>query len=287
MAHLDDAEYWGDRVEMFQHDGGRLTLRSVKLFADGALGSFGAALLEPYSDRADNWGILTFPPQVISKLVQQFVQNGWQTNVHCIGDRANRIVLNAFEKAFDTSSTNSSFQRHRIEHAQIMTLEDISRLGMLGVIASIQPTHATSDMGYAERRLGAERIHGAYAWRTLLENGAKIAIGSDAPVESLNPLLGFYAAVTRLSPEGTSPHGDEGWYPLQRLTRYEALRGMTLDAAFASFTESVQGSLVPGKRADLVVLSRDIMTVPPGDILKAEVRATIVDGRLVYGSLDL
>ncbi|KAF9513505.1 hypothetical protein BS47DRAFT_1372500 [Hydnum rufescens UP504] len=276
MAHLDDAEYWGDRVGQFQHAGGRLTLRSVKLFAD----ALGPHCWSPYSDKADTQGTLIFPPRVINGLVHQFVKNGWQT------DRANQIVLDAFEEVLESSSTNSSFHRHRIEHAQIMTPEDIIRLAKLEVIASIQPTHATSDMWYAERRLGPERIRGAYAWRTLLENGAKIAIGSDAPVESLNPLLGFYAAVTRLSPEGTSPNGEGGWYPQQRLTRDEALRGMTIDAAFASFTESTQGSLLPGKRADLVVLSRDIMGVPPEDILKAEVRATIVDGRLVYGSLD-
>jgi len=176
--------------------------------------------------------------------------------------------------------------RLRMEHAQIMTQEDIHRAGRLGIIASMQPTHATSDMSYAERRLGHERIRGAYAWQSLSKAGVRLALGSDAPVESLDPLKGFYAAVTRLWPDGDSPHGPNGWYPAERLTRLQALKGMTLDAAYASFSEDKLGSLVPGKLADFVVLSKDIMTVPQEEILEAKVIATVVGGQLVYGSLS-
>ncbi|KAF8317980.1 hypothetical protein DL93DRAFT_2110170 [Clavulina sp. PMI_390] len=284
MAHLDDGSYWGDQFERFDHPSGRLNVRSVKLFTDGALGSFGAALLEPYSDNPATSGTLIYPEHVITSMVHDFVANGWQTNVHCIGDRANHIVLNAFEAALQTSNATSS-GRHRIEHAQIIPLEDLPRFAELGLIASMQPTHATSDMGYAEQRLGPERIKGAYAWQSLAKTGAHLALGSDAPVESLNPLFGFYAAISRLWQDGTSPHGPGGWYPSEHLSRTQALRGMTIDAAYASFSESTLGSLEVGKKADFVVLSKDIMRVPINEVLSAKVQATVVDGRLEFGKL--
>ncbi|KAG8931837.1 hypothetical protein FRC02_002072 [Tulasnella sp. 418] len=175
--------------------------------------------------------------------------------------------------------------RHRLEHAQILAQDDLKRVGKLGIIASVQPTHATSDMSYAEHRIGPDRIKGAYAWRTLINHNVTLALGSDFPVEGINPLLGFYAAVTRLDTEGNSPHGPGGWFPEQRLTRIEALRGMTLGPAFASFQEDTLGSLTVGKRADIVILDRDIMQVPAWEILKAKVKATIVDGQLAYGKV--
>jgi len=211
------------------------------------------------------------------------LRDGWQVNVHAIGDRANSIVLDAFEAAL--SGVNVTALRPRLEHAQLMTRADMKRLGRLGVIASVQPTHAISDMWYAQDRLGPERVKGLYAFRSVIDSGARITLGSDFPVEDLNPLSGFYAAITRLSPDGQSPHGSNGWFPEERLTREEALRGMTIDPAYASFTDSSLGSLIPGKRADYVVLSQDIMTIPADKILDTKVLATALDGRPVYGRL--
>ncbi|CCO36867.1 hypothetical protein BN14_11014 [Rhizoctonia solani AG-1 IB] len=288
MGHVISDTYWGAQlpnITAAESADGRLMLRAVKIFADGALGSWGSALLEPYSDRPDTTGILRSTPEVLRSLIADFYKNGWQVNTHCIGDRTNKIVLDAYEEALKDSTDKG--RRLRIEHAQILTQEDLKRMGRLGVIASVQPTHATSDMGYAETRLGPERIKGAYAWRTLIENGATVTTGSDFPVEGINPLLGFYAAVTRLAPDGTSPHGPGGWYPEQRMTRHEALRGMTAHAAYASFQEDKVGRIAKGLRADVTVLSRDIMTVRANEILGAVVAATIIDGRVVYGGLKL
>ncbi|KIO27355.1 hypothetical protein M407DRAFT_73298, partial [Tulasnella calospora MUT 4182] len=254
-----------------------------KFAADkGALGSWGAALLEGYSDQPENRGLMKVSKERIEEHVRRFIEDGWQVNVHCIGDRANKIVLDAFENAL---SEDTQKLRHRLEHAQILTQDDIKRVGRLGIIASVQPTHCTSDMSYAETRLGPERVKGAYAWQSLIRNGAPFATGSDFPVEGINPLLGFYAAVTRLDENGESPHGPGGWFPDERLTREQALHGMTLGAAYAGHQEDIIGSLTPGKRADLVILDRDIMRVPPAEILKANVKATIVDGKVVYGKL--
>ncbi|KAI6118109.1 amidohydrolase family-domain-containing protein [Pisolithus sp. B1] len=287
MGHLSPAEYWGDKLPRLVDYGvgGRLNLRSIKLFVDGSLGSSGAALLEPYSDNPATSGIMRIQEDVLSDLVKRFHANGWQVNIHCTGDRANRAVLDIFEDVF--AGTNISEARPRIEHAQIMTPEDLERMGRLGVIPSVQPTHATSDMWYAEQRLGPERTRGAYAYRTMIQTSRNqiVPLGSDFPVEGINPLLGFYAAVTRLSVSGQSPHGPQGWYPEQRLTRFQALKGMTLDAAYASFSESVIGSLTMGKKADFVVLDRDIMTVPEPEILGTKVLATVIDGEVVYGGL--
>ncbi|TDL26855.1 hypothetical protein BD410DRAFT_782939 [Rickenella mellea] len=285
MGNVESEEYWGAEIPKLENYGtaGRLNLRSVKLFSDGALGSWGAALLEPYTDKPDTTGILRSDPKVYSNLIESFFRDDFQVNVHCIGDRANNVILDIFEDLL--RRYNATERRPRIEHAQILTLQDLERMGRLGVIPSVQPTHATSDMWYAEARLGPERIKGAYAYRTQLENSPNnvLPIGSDFPVEGINPLLGFYAAVTRLSTDGQSPHGPGGWFSEQRLTRAEALKGMTLDAAYASFAEKDLGSLTPGKRADFVVFDDDIMTASKERILSTKVRATVIDGRPLYG----
>ncbi|KAI0632894.1 amidohydrolase family-domain-containing protein [Trametes polyzona] len=282
------------RKDIEIHDpnpGARVRMRSVKLFTDGALGSWGAALLEPYSDKPDTRGLMQMPGESLNKLIREWWDQGWGLNVHAIGDRANKAVLDAFEEISHTTSPdhNVADRRPRIEHAQIMRLEDLKRCGQLGVLTSVQPTHATSDMWYAETRLGSERIKGAYAYQTLLKSSRDgvLPLGSDFPVESINPLLGFYAAVARLDTEGKSPHGEGGWYPNERLTRAQALKGMTLDAAYASFAEDVLGSLVPGKRADFVVLDRNIMdeSQPSSDILDTKVKTTVIDGKVAYGGL--
>ncbi|EJD04927.1 uncharacterized protein FOMMEDRAFT_105127 [Fomitiporia mediterranea MF3/22] len=288
MRAINLLDYRGEQIERFVNYGpaGRLTLRSIKMMSDGSLGSWSAALMEPYTDKPETRGLLLASPERLSDVITDFWNSGFQTNIHCIGDLANNVVLDIFEKLLRDNSSAAE-HRPRIEHAQIMTPSDLERTARLGVIASVQPTHATTDMWYAESRLGPERIKSAYAYRTLLQNSEAhvLPLGSDFPVESVNPLLGFYAAVTRLSESGDSPHGTDGWFPSERLTRSEALKGMTLDAAYASFNEDQIGSLSPGKHADFVVLDTNIMTVPFPQILRAKVMATVVDGRPVYGKL--
>jgi predicted amidohydrolase YtcJ len=257
----------------------RLVVRAIKVYADGALGSRGAAMLEPYADEPGNSGLLTTPPDRIYAQALAASRAGFQTCVHAIGDRANRLVLDVFERV-EREVPAARDLRLRVEHAQILDAADIPRFARLGVIASMQPTHATSDMPWVAARIGRARMEeGAYAWRAVLSSGARFAAGSDFPVEEPNPLLGFYAAITRQDPQGNPPGG---WLPGQRLTREEALRAFTLDAAYAAHAESVLGSLEPGKLADLVVLSRDIMQVPPPEILATTVRMTVVGGEVVY-----
>ena len=255
----------------------RLVARSVKLYADGALGSRGAALLADYADDAGNTGLLFRQPDALRATVQAAMACGLQVNTHAIGDRANRVVLDAYQAAIER--TGGGPGRHRVEHVQIVDLEDLPRFAALGVIASVQPTHATSDMPWAGERVGADRLRGAYAWRRLIDAGARLALGSDFPVERVDPLLGFHAAVTRQDADDR-PAG--GWYGNQVLTRAEALRGFTLDAAYAGFMEDEVGSIETGKRADWVVFSQDLMSVPPGAILDTEVVATYIDGQAVY-----
>jgi predicted amidohydrolase YtcJ len=256
---------------------GHLWIRAIKLYADGALGSRGAALLEPYSDEPANSGLLVSRPEHIEAWAEQGLQRGFQINVHAIGDRGNRIVLDAFDSALRKHP--KADHRFRIEHAQVLSPEDIPRFARLGVIPSMQATHQTSDMGWAESRVGPQRIRGAYAWRSLLNTGVIIPNGTDFPVEEVNPLLTFHAAVTRQDPKNL-PAG--GWYPEQKMTRQEALQSMTIWPAFAGFQESVLGSLTPGKYADFVVLDRDIMTVPDTAILGARVLSTWIGGKPVY-----
>ena len=256
---------------------GHLWVRAIKLYADGALGSRGAALLAPYADEPTNSGLLRSRPEHIRTWSEAGLRRGFQVNVHAIGDRGNRIVLDAFESALGTVPTAD--HRFRIEHAQVLSPEDIPRFAKLGVIPSMQPTHQTSDMRWAETRVGPQRIRGAYAWRSLLNTGVVIPSGTDFPVEEVNPLLTFHAAVTRQDPTNW-PAG--GWHPEQKMTREEALQSMTIWPAFAGFQESVMGSLTPGKYADFVVLDRDIMRIPDTEILATRVLSTWIGGKRVY-----
>jgi predicted amidohydrolase YtcJ len=256
---------------------GHLWVRAIKLFADGALGSRGAALLAPYADEPTNSGLLLSRPEHLRAWAETALRSGFQVNVHAIGDRGNRIVLDAFDSALRT--VPKADHRFRIEHAQVISLEDIPRFAKLGVIPSMQATHQTSDMGWAEARVGPQRIRGAYAWRSLLNTGVVIPNGTDFPVEEVNPLLTFHASVTRQDPANL-PAG--GWYPDQKMTREEALQSMTIWPAFAGFQESVLGSLTPGKYADFVVLDRDIMHIPDTEILGTRVVSTWIGGKRVY-----
>jgi len=268
----------------------RLTIRCIKVFADGALGSRGAALFEPYSDAPETKGLITTPESDLYSLTRRALERGFQMATHAIGDAANRQVLDAYERALKQASGASSGTgpaatrtqpRLRVEHAQVLAAADIPRFAELGVIASMQPTHCTSDMPWAEKRIGSSRIKGAYAWRAVLKTGAHLPISSDFPGETLNPFYGIYAAVTRQDPQG-KPEG--GWYPEQRMTVQEALRGYTIEAAYAEFEEKQKGSIEKGKLADLIVISKDPTVVPPKDLLRIIVLKTFIDGKLVYSS---
>lgn len=263
---------------LYRHPSHRLQMRTVKLYIDGALGSRGAALLEDYSDDHGNRGLLLMTPEQMDAAVAKARGCGVQVASHAIGDRGNHLVLEAYAKALGADATASD-HRWRIEHAQVLAPADLPRLARLHVIASMQPTHATSDMPWAETRLGPQRIVGAYAWRQLRDSGARLALGSDFPVESVDPRLGLYAAATRADAQG-QPAG--GWQPQEKLTAYEALRGFTLDAAYAGFAEDEVGSLAVGKRADFVLLAQDPLTVAPEQLRGLEVLATYVDGQPVY-----
>jgi len=258
---------------------GFLTISSVKIYADGALGSRGAALLEPYSDSPDNVGLDVTPKHVIESISENALRHGFQVCTHAIGDRGNRNALDAYEEALTKTHSDGKAKRLRIEHAQVINEFDLPRFARLGVIASMQPTHCTSDMYWAITRLGDKRLKGAYAWQELIGSGATICNGSDAPVESANPLWGIYAAVTRQDQTGF-PEG--GWYPDQRMTMTQALRGFTLSGAYAAFEEDFKGTLEKNRAADLVVLSKDLMTIESKDILKTEVLKTMVGGHWVY-----
>lgn len=258
-----------------------LTVRAIKAYADGALGSRGAALLSDYSDEPGKRGLLVTPPERLEAIARQARANGWQLWIHAIGDRGNRLSLDAFRKAAAAPAPPGSVSRTRIEHAQVVAPEDVPRFGREGVIASMQPVHATSDMPWAEARVGPERIAGAYAWRTLKRAGARLAGGSDFPVESENPLHGFHAAVTRKTLEG-QPAG--GWRPAERLTRAEALALFTSDAAWAAFEEGSRGKIAPGFAADLTVFAKNPMTAPEAEIPTIPVVLTVVDGRVAWSS---
>jgi predicted amidohydrolase YtcJ len=266
---------------LYRHPSGRLQLRTVKVYGDGALGSRGAALLADYSDDPGNRGLMRTSRQEQDRIAAKARGCGVQVATHAIGDQGNHETLEVYAQALGDAV--GSDHRWRIEHAQVLAPQDLARLAQMGVIAAMQPTHATSDMPWAQQRLGPERITGAYAWRQLRDAGTRLALGSDFPVESVDPRLGLYAAVTRTDAEG-APVG--GWMPQEKLTAFEALRGFTLDAAYAGFAEQEVGSLEPGKRADFVVLGEDPLAVAPERLRLLSVRATYVDGKPVYEAAE-
>ncbi len=272
-----DIAYYTSRGPQSGLYDGHIWIRAIKTYADGALGSRGAALLAPYADDPGNTGLLLTPPAHLEKVAEIGLRSGFQVNTHAIGDRGNRVALDAFETALKAVPTAD--HRFRIEHAQVISPEDIPRFARLGVIPSMQASHQTSDMRWAELRVGPQRIRGAYAWRSLLNTGVVIPDGSDFPVEEVNPLISFHSAVTRQDATNWPPGG---WYPEQVMTREEALRAMTIWPAYAAFQEKELGSLSPGKYADFVVLDRDIMQVPATEILQARVISTYLGGKSVY-----
>ncbi len=263
---------------LYHHPGGRLQMEGVKLYIDGALGSRGAALLADYSDEPGNRGLLVTDPAAFAIAVVKARDCGVQLATHAIGDRGNRIVLDTYQQALSGSGVRPD-PRWRIEHAQVVDPQDIPRFAQLRLIASMQPTHATSDMPRAEDRLGHARLEGAYAWRRFLDLGVPLALGSDFPVEQVDPRLGLLAAVTRQDRAG-QPQG--GWLPGQKLTAAEALRGFTATAAWAGHDEGEVGRLAPGLRADFVILDRDPLAIPAAGLDELKVKATWVDGQPVY-----
>jgi len=267
----------GEPIRGYGND--HLDIASVKIYSDGALGSRGAAMIEPYSDDVENRGLPFWTQQELDEQVAKANRMGFQVGIHAIGDLGNRLALNAFDKA---QGGQPSPLRNRIEHSQIIALQDIPRFAELGVIASMQSTHATSDMNMAEDRIGPERILGGYAWRRLLDSGAVLANGSDFPVELSNPFHGLYAAVTRQGRDG-DPEG--GWYADQALTRAEALHSYTLAAAYAANQDDMLGSLEPGKWADFIVIDRDYFEIPASEIDDIKVLQTWVGGKLMIDAV--
>ena len=255
-----------------------LTVRCVKVFVDGALGSRGAAMIEPYSDDPEAMGVIVTPEDSLYAITARCLRSGLQVAAHAIGDRANRITLNAYRRALE-AEPDARDSRLRVEHAQVTATDDIPKFAPLGVVLSMQPPHATSDMGWAETRVGPERIRGAYAWRSFLDTGVRLTLNSDFPGETLNPFWGMYAAETRRSPSG-GPEG--GWYPEQSLTREETLRAYTIEAAYSGFEEKIKGKIMPGMLADFIVLSEDIRTIPSRALLTLRVEQTYVGGRRIY-----
>jgi predicted amidohydrolase YtcJ len=264
------------QYRMIDYGNGHLTVRAIKRQIDGALGSRGAWLLEPYADKPDSTGLNTTPVDDIRETAKLAMQHGYQLCVHAIGDRANRETLNIFEEAFKANPDKKDV-RWRVEHAQHLNPSDIPRFGALGVIASMQGVHCTSDAPYVLARLGPKRAEeGAYVWQKLMKSGAVVTNGTDAPVEDIDPIAGYYSTVSRKDRDG------HVFYPDQRMSRLEALKSYTINGAFAGFQEKSQGSLTPGKYGDLVVLSKDITTIPEQEIPTAKVVLTVVGGKVVY-----
>jgi len=259
----------------------RFTMRTIKVVSDGALGSRGAALIEPYSD-ADTSGFLTVKEAELRPMLERALRLGFQVETHAIGDRANHMVLDAYERAFAAvppAQRKVREPRWRIEHAQILAPDDIARFAKLGVIASMQPSHAIGDLFFAPSRLGMKRLAGAYAWQSLLKSGATVIGGSDAPVERGEPMIEFYAAVARKS---TKAFTGEGWHPEEAVTREQELKMFTISPAYAAFQEKEKGTIEPGKLADLTILSNDIMKIPEAEILKTRCVMTVIGGEVVY-----
>lgn len=266
---------------IYTSDNHRLRIGNVKIYGDGALGSRGARLIEPYSDEESNYGLLVTPEERVRDLFSQVHDAGFQISYHAIGDYSNQLALDEFERLLEQPDDLQDLAefRHRIEHAQIVQVGDIPRFRQLGIIPSMQPTHATSDMNMAEDRVGSERIAGAYAWRSFLEQGSIIAAGSDFPVELVNPFYGIHAAVTR---QDRNNDPVDGWYPEQALTLLEALRSFTIDAAYSGFAEDYSGSLETGKYADFIIIDRDPLHIQSADLWKVRVLATYVAGERVF-----
>jgi len=254
-----------------------LSVRSIKLYFDGALGSRGAAFFQPYEDDPENTGLLRITPEYITAISQAALEAGMSVNTHCIGIRGNRLCLEAYEKALQKNPAPG--HRFRIEHAQIIELQDVEKFASLGIIPAMQPTHCTSDMYFVEDRVGTERAKGAYVWRWFIDAGLVIPCGSDFPVESNNPLLGIYAAITRQDRNGWP---ENGWFPEQRMTIEEAIKGFTIWAAYSAFQEDVLGSIESGKYADFTVLDKDILEIAPEEILTTKTTYTIVAGKIRY-----
>ena len=260
----------------------RFTFRTIKVVSDGALGSRGAALLGPYSDAADTSGFLTVKAEELRPMLVDALRKGIQVETHAIGDRANRFILDEYEAAFKAvpaSERKVADPRWRVEHAQIVNPADIPRFAKLGVIPSMQPSHAIGDLFFAPSRLGIERLAGAYAWETFIKSGVVVPGGSDAPVERGEPMIEFYAAVARKDQKGFS---GEGWHPEEAVSRADALKMFTLWPAYAAFEDKLRGSIEVGKLADLTILSADIMTLPAPDILKTRCVMTVINGEIVY-----
>ena len=264
--------YFRENGGIFTH---HLRVQSFKYYADGALGSRGASLLKPYSDDAGNTGILYFPYDSLLKEAQKIYDMGFQMCTHAIGDSANRNMLNIYGAILQGKND----LRWRIEHCQVVNKNDINKFGKYSIIPSVQPTHCTSDMYWADERLGAERIKSAYAYKDLLKQNGFIVNGSDFPVEGINPLFGFYAAVSRKDQKNFP---EKGFQKENALTRQEALKGMTIWAAYSAFEEDEKGSLEPGKYADYTVLEKDIMTIPENELWNVKVLQTVVGGRVMY-----
>ncbi|MDQ3252988.1 MAG: amidohydrolase [Acidobacteriota bacterium] len=276
----------------FKDDPLRLRLTALKGYVDGTLGSRTAAMLAPFADDPHNSGIPRRAPEELTRMIVERAQAGLQIALHAIGDRANRMALNGFEAALkqhpvrndssnvtERSQVGASSPRHRIEHAQVVAPSDFARFSTLGVIASMQPAHAISDKRWAESRLGEYRVLGAYAWHAMQSHGVRMPFGTDWPVEPINPYLGLYAAVTRQSTEGDPA---SGWWPQERLSIADAIRCYTAESAYASFEEKEKGQIAPGMLADLVVHSRDLLTIKPEDILQTEAAITIFNGQVIH-----
>ena len=262
----------------------RLTVRSIKVVSDGALGSRGAALLGPYSDAPDTSGFLTVKAEELRPMLVDALRKGIQVETHAIGDKANRFILDEYEtalKAVPRGERKVADPRWRVEHAQIVNPADIPRFAKLGIIPSMQPSHAIGDLFFAPSRLGINRLAGSYAWESFIKSGVVVPGGSDAPVERGEPMIEFYAAVARKDQKGFS---GEGWHPEEAVTRAQALKMFTIWPAYAAFEEKLRGTIEVGKLADLTILSADIMTIPPPEILKTRCVMTVINGEIVFGS---
>jgi predicted amidohydrolase YtcJ len=273
-----DPATYVSRTPISAKPGARFELRAIKLFVDGAMGSRGGLLFEPYSDEPGNSGLLLTEFEVLRRTTEAALRHGWQVCTHAIGDRGNSVVLDAYAAA-RAAVPETRDPRLRIEHAQVVRKADVDRFASLGIVASMQPSHAVDDMRWTEARVGPERAQGAYAWRWFLDAGVPLAFGSDAPVSIVNPFYGLYTAITRQDEQGTPPGG---WHPEQRLTLEEALRAQTAGAAFAAFADDRLGILKPGMRADVTVVDRDLFAADPHGVLGTEVLMTVVDGEVVY-----